>query len=304
MFMAASVAGAVLLFITFMRLSPGTGQAGNLRNRLSENRGKIDLYRNEKLPAMESDLVEAQTLMEAYGNLKGMYQLALERIPERPVVGDLIREITITAEKAGVDFVKVNSGEIDDRKEFSELPIEVSVRSGFRELEKFFAGIEHMGRLLRIDCFSLETEPASPYKITANFYIKGYIRHGSAPDRETDPEANDLPEEINQLLSMLNLVLAEDGVVREGRWGRNILYPTITVHEEKVVSGEEEAGGSYDIDAIELKGIVVSGDKIFALIDDITVGIGDEIYGAKIIDITFDKVVLRTASGKREIFFE
>jgi len=147
---AAMGIAVIVLIFAFSRFSPTARKVSSLQNEVKKMDEKIRFLKEGIQVKDESRMEQLRNLIREYNELKEMYDSSSNPVPLETDLSGFIDELIQVGKKAGVEFVRVTSGKLMGYQFYQEVPIEVSVRGSFVELEKFMFGIENMNRLVKV----------------------------------------------------------------------------------------------------------------------------------------------------------
>jgi len=173
---AAMGIAVIVLIFAFSRFSPTARKVSSLQNEVKKMDEKIRFLKEGIQVKDESRMEQLRNLIREYNELKEMYDSSSNPVPLETDLSGFINELIQVGKKAGVEFVRVTSGKLMGYQFYQEVPIEVSVRGSFVELEKFMFGIENMNRLVKVSTFNIESNEKKPPVITAEFLLKCCVR--------------------------------------------------------------------------------------------------------------------------------
>jgi len=173
---AAMGIAVIVLIFAFSRFSPTARKVSSLQNEVKKMDEKIRFLKEGIQVKDESRMKQLRNLIREYNELKEMYDSSSNPVPLETDLSGFIDELIQVGKKAGVEFVRVTSGKLMGYQFYQEVPIEVSVRGSFVELEKFMFGIENMNRLVKVSTFNIESNEKKPPVITAEFLLKCCVR--------------------------------------------------------------------------------------------------------------------------------
>ncbi len=179
LFMLFGLGAVAAISLGFAEYSPGSRKAAALKTQLEEQRRRIRLLSLDLLPRESEKLMLSDRLSRKLGELEKKHEMAAAYVPQSPEIGRLLGEIWKAAFEAGAEMVVIRTEQLVYRSFYDELPVRVSIRCGFFELEKFFGKIEGMDRLLSVESFRLESDENIPPVISSELMIRAFILKGS-----------------------------------------------------------------------------------------------------------------------------
>ena len=113
-----------------------------------------------------------------------------------------------------------------------------------------------------------------------------------------------LTKEIKSITDILNKLPEWAGNTETRKWRRNIFYPLAVEIKPKAGIGGTKAQTGNNKTQFKLEGIFVGNNKRFALINGKAVSKGDTVNGALVVEISLNRVVLKSGKLKKELFFD
>ncbi len=142
-----SLLAALILFILALDYlswySPLADEIADLSARTGSARAERDRKKRlaEKLPALRQQV----------SLLDGMLKEAMAELPDRKEIPDLLSTVSTKATEAGLDILLFRPRAENPRDFYAEVPVDVRVRGGFRNLVTFFDEVNRLPRLINID---------------------------------------------------------------------------------------------------------------------------------------------------------
>ncbi|MBD3333929.1 MAG: type 4a pilus biogenesis protein PilO [Candidatus Eisenbacteria bacterium] len=165
----------------------------------------------ERYDALTREVTQAQQaarrrplLEEEYAALSQQWEAAQQLLPEAKEVSDLLREITIAGQAAGVEFMHVIPRPPVPRPYVTEHPIEVKVMGGFHQMGTFLGEVSSMDRLLTMSLVEITgSKSAAGEEVTleATFLASAYTLGGAAPAQQEDGGAQKAVAEVRNRLT-------------------------------------------------------------------------------------------------------
>lgn len=153
---------AALLLVCFLLYN----QAGALKNARAE------------LTANSDALAQAQARMQNLIKLKGTSAelqekkaLMEEAMPSDPQEKKLIEQINSIFAQSGVDLLQINFSERVNKKEYVEMPLNLTCQGSFNNLFNLITNLQNGIRAMRIDSVRLTKDSQDPAYLNADISV-------------------------------------------------------------------------------------------------------------------------------------
>ncbi len=145
----AVIAVALMLGFYFLAYAPRDKQRAALA---AEVRGLEGELSNARAVAELRPVLERQ--IEQMGQKLAYYE---RKLPDEKEVPELLVELRRAVEEEKVELLALRTGDQENRGEYTTVPFDVEVNSGFHELGRFINRLENGQRFLAIDDVAIES---------------------------------------------------------------------------------------------------------------------------------------------------
>jgi Tfp pilus assembly protein PilO len=161
--LAVVVAMAILAAGWFLLVAPKRSEASDLRDQTSsaeQNNAQLTM-KLKQLKALAPELPKREAEFAAIRR----------QIPDNPALPDLIRQLTVAADKSGSTVVSLapatpvplvqtgqptSSGAGSSTEQLLQVPLSIEMRGSYSELEDFVGRLEKLRRVVLVSAFDLE----------------------------------------------------------------------------------------------------------------------------------------------------
>jgi len=143
-----------------------------------------------------NELTKAQQLVNRLPELKREFalltqrwQVAQELLPTQKEVASLLRKVTMAGQESGVKFLLFKPAEPQQKPDFTENPVQISVTGGFHRAGAFFGEIADLSRLVNVSQLRLKGFDKGDLDDTvqADFIATAYTLAEAKPAAEGKP---------------------------------------------------------------------------------------------------------------------
>jgi Tfp pilus assembly protein PilO len=145
----AVIADALVLGFYFLVDGPRDKQRAALGAEVRELEGELD---NARAVAELRPVLERQ--IQQMGQKLAYYE---RKLPDEKEVPELLVELRRAVEEEEVELLALRTGDQENRGEYTTVPFDVEVNSGFHELGRFINRLEDGERFLAIDDVTIES---------------------------------------------------------------------------------------------------------------------------------------------------
>ena len=151
----AFLVGALLAaFYYFVMFDNGKG----LDAQVAKTRAQINTKQSQ-INQTKKKIADGKKFEEEVNKMSMQFQEALEFLPTKLDVGDILKKISTQARSAGVNVIKVEPQEQRNQLEFyEEIYIDIELEGRYDQLTLFLANISKIQRILNVKSFDMKTD--------------------------------------------------------------------------------------------------------------------------------------------------
>ncbi len=160
---------AILILVLYFQF----GVRANLA-RIAQLREEHSLV-SDSLSSAQAVAARLPEMQERLRILRQQWAKAQEMLPRQKEMPNLIRLITTVGEQAGVKFLLFQPQAPKEEQYYTEIPIQLSVRSTYHALGNFLSALGNLPRIVNVSKLSLKPITEERATVEANLTATTYI---------------------------------------------------------------------------------------------------------------------------------
>lgn len=104
----------------------------------------------------ENESKRLQDVVKAYEDMESRLLFSKEQIPSEKEVSNILMELS--SPRQGLTLVTIQASPLEDKGEYSRLPLVLQLRGGFQSLGTYLASLENSRRLIGVENINLVKE--------------------------------------------------------------------------------------------------------------------------------------------------
>jgi len=184
-------AGLVYLYFFSNFIPFGHVAAANERQEMEADFQKLSADLSKARQTLENrEEVERQ-----YEILERRWQVASKLLPEEREIADLLRQVTLVGQQAGVKFELFRPKPLVQGQVYIEAPVEVKVSGGYHEVGQFLSEVANLSRIVNVSglrLVSLDDDKVPDHTVVAHFTATAYTLN-TAPPPPPPPQPSGAP---------------------------------------------------------------------------------------------------------------
>lgn len=175
LFSGLVVIPAIFLVWCFYNFSPQALDLRKLKTQSSELNYDIEFLKESELPQKKNqakNMIELRNLLnEAFEKIS----LVEKKLPSQKNLGPFFSELTQISKESFIDFFKISSGDTKKGLNFSEIPIEIELKSDFFALVDYLEKLESFNRLVNVKTFEVELDQNESFLVKAKIKVSIFM---------------------------------------------------------------------------------------------------------------------------------
>lgn len=104
----------------------------------------------------ENESKRLQDVVKAYEDMESRLLFSKEQIPSEKEVSNILMELS--SPRSGMTLVNIQTSPLEDKGEYSRLPLVLQLRGGFKSLGTYLVSLENSRRLIGVENINLVKE--------------------------------------------------------------------------------------------------------------------------------------------------
>ena len=121
-----------------------------LGDEIAKLADSVEIAKNEKTAKMQK-AANLTRLRQDLARLDLELKKAVAQLPDRKEVGELLRNISTQAQKAGLDVLTFRPRGETLQEFYAEVPVDITVKGNYHEMIDFFDSVGRLDRLVNVD---------------------------------------------------------------------------------------------------------------------------------------------------------
>jgi len=167
----AGVVVAIIIAYVFLFLSPLQAAIENEKVQVENQR--VLLKKNQRLA---SNIPKKK---EEYKKLQTQLKIALNMLPKKSQIPDLLEGVAWAGKDSGLAFSKFKPGSEAVKSIYAEVPVSLSVSGTFKQLLTFLKRVGEMSRIVDIKNLDLRLDKGQILKIQGQAVTYRFVESGS-----------------------------------------------------------------------------------------------------------------------------
>ncbi|MFH1655644.1 MAG: type 4a pilus biogenesis protein PilO [Candidatus Omnitrophota bacterium] len=240
-----------------------------LEDQLPSSYKKLENYLEDL--KQEHQIVQAE-LDEVYSEM-----------PQKDQSSELLKYLTqkdSSSDSGELEFVFVKSEPIEEKEFYHKMPLKISLTGNYNQIISYLKRIEIPSRLIEVKSLQIQTDPEILPGVNVNMSLLVLLQNPSE-------------EKSSSFAEKLSSVNLKKSVVKK-------LTDPFTAYRPIYLMGAKSSE-LPEIDSLSLSGIIWSGGTPSAVINGISVKVGDDIDGLEVLEISEDGVMLEGAGQRAKL---
>lgn len=152
--------------------SPSKKEIKGLKGDIEKLDGNIADYKAVASSA-ENESKRLQDVVKAYEEMESRLLFSKEQIPSEKEVSNILMELS--SPRPGLTLVSVQTSPLEDKGEYSRLPLVLQLRGGFQSLGTYLASLENSRRLIGVENINVVKDKEEKTGLSIRMELSAYL---------------------------------------------------------------------------------------------------------------------------------